>query len=470
MQTWEFVNMLASPMSLSNAPTMTSSRSWPYFDPEYDTMSSIIDPPKVMIDNDSEKNATLVKVSSQNKHGTLLEVVQELMDMDLTISKAYITSDGGWFMDVFHVTDQKGLKIRDEKLIGNIQKALSLQKKKWTAEFQKCPGRSVGTQTISEHTAIELTGTDRPGLLSEVTAVLAEMSCRVNAAEVWTHNRRVACVMYVTDEDTLGPIENVRKLERILEKLNPIMQGCDDEKVARSVVAESFTHVERRLHQLMLADHDSDPSVSQSQISSRKQKNPNITVEIGSEKNYSVVKVQCLDRPKLLFDTVCTLTDLKYVVSHATIYPSGSYAVQEYHIRSMDGRTLDDPAKAKVKRCLEAAIERRSSEGLRLYLCTTDRPGLLTEVTRTFRENGLSVTRAEVSTQGDKAVNTFYVTDVNGLPVDLKKVEAIRKENPFLEVHAVPAASEGARVLDASPFSKFIKSSERLLQGLGWRV
>lgn len=109
-------------------------------------------------------------------------------------------------------------------------------------------------------------------------------------------------------------------------------------------------------------------------------------------------------------------------------------------------------------------------QGLRLYLCTTDRPGLLTEVTRTFRENGLSVTRAEVSTQGDKAVNTFYVTDVNGLPVDLKKVEAIRKENPFLEVHAVPAASEGARVLDASPFSKFIKSSERLLQGLGWRV
>lgn len=42
---------------------------------------------------------TWMQVSSQNKHGTLLEVVQELMDMDLTISKAYISSDGGWFMD-----------------------------------------------------------------------------------------------------------------------------------------------------------------------------------------------------------------------------------------------------------------------------------------------------------------------------------------------------------------------------------
>nr|PNR62135.1 hypothetical protein PHYPA_000559 [Physcomitrium patens] len=457
-------------MPLNNAPTMTSSRSWPYFDPEYDTMSSIIDPPKVVIDNESEKNATLVKVSSQNKHGTLLEVVQELMDMDLTISKAYISSDGGWFLDVFHVTDQQGCKIRDEKLIGNIQKALSLQKKKWTAAFQKCPGRSIGIQTISEHTAIELTGTDRPGLLSEVSAVLAEMYCRVNAAEVWTHRRRVACVIYVTDEDTLGPIENVRKLERLLEKLKPIMQGYDNEKIARSVVAESFTHVERRLHQLMLADHDSDSSDLQNQPTDEKLKNPEITVEIGSEMNYSVVKIQCPDRPKLLFDTVCTLTDLKYVVSHATIYPSGPYAVQEYHIRKMDGHTLDEEAKSKVKKCLEAAIERRSSEGLRLDLCTSDRPGLLTDVTRIFRENGLSVTRADVSTQGDKAVNTFYVTDVNGHPVDMKTVDAIRKDNPLLGVHAVPLASEVGRALDVSPFSKFIKTSERILQGLGWRA
>lgn len=204
--------------------------------------------------------------------------------------------------------------------------ALSLQKKKWTAEFQKCPGRCIGTQTIAEHTAIELTGTDRPGLLSEVSAVLAEMYCRVNAAEVWTHKRRVACVIYVTDEDTLGPIENVRKLERILEKLKPIMQGYDNEKAARSVVAESFTHVERRLHQLMLADHD--PSDSQNPLTNDGKKDKQVEVHIGSEKNYSVVNVRCPDRPKLLFDTVCTLTDLKYVVFHATIDSSGPYALQ----------------------------------------------------------------------------------------------------------------------------------------------
>lgn len=34
-----------------------------------------------------------------NKPGILLEVVQVLTDLDLIITKAYISSDGGWFMD-----------------------------------------------------------------------------------------------------------------------------------------------------------------------------------------------------------------------------------------------------------------------------------------------------------------------------------------------------------------------------------
>ena len=207
--------------------------------------------------------------------------------------------------------------------------ALTMQKKRCTAEFQRCPGRCVNTQSIAEHTAIELTGMDRPGLLSEVSAVLTEMNCRVNAAEVWTHKRRVACVVYVTDEDTLGPIENVRKLERVKEKLLPIMQGYDHEELARSDIAAGFIHLERRLHQLMLADEDYDlPEQQSTPANENGKEKPQITVQIGSERNYSVINVKCPDRPKLLFDTVCTLTDLKYVVFHATIDSSGPYALQ----------------------------------------------------------------------------------------------------------------------------------------------
>ncbi|KAA8522579.1 hypothetical protein F0562_013060 [Nyssa sinensis] len=95
----------------------------PYFDPEFESLIERIHPPRVCIDNETCQDCTLVKVDSANKHGILLEMVQVLTDLDLVISKSYICSDGGWFMDVFHVTDQLGNKITDESLILYIQQA-----------------------------------------------------------------------------------------------------------------------------------------------------------------------------------------------------------------------------------------------------------------------------------------------------------------------------------------------------------
>lgn len=64
---------------------------------------------------------------------------------------------------------------------------------------------------------------------------------------------------------------------------------------------------------------------------------------------------------------------------------------------------------------------------MRLELCTADRPGLLADVMRTFRENGLNVTRAEISTTRDMALNAFYVTDVVGNAADPKTIESVRQ-------------------------------------------
>lgn len=69
-------------------------------------------------------------------------------------------------------------------------------------------------------------------------------------------------------------------------------------------------------------------------------------------------------------------------------------------------------------------------KGLSLELCGKDRIGLLSEVTRVLRENGLSVSRAGVTTVGEQAVNIFYVRDASGSgnPVDMKTIERLRKE------------------------------------------
>ena len=78
---------------------------------------------------------------------------------------------------------------------------------------------------------------------------------------------------------------------------------------------------------------------------------------------------------------------------------------------------------------------------MRLELDTADRRGLLADVTRTFRENGLNVTRAEISTVDDTALNVFYVTDASGnTSVDPKMIESVRERIGMsrLKVKALP--------------------------------
>lgn len=77
---------------------------------------------------------------------------------------------------------------------------------------------------------------------------------------------------------------------------------------------------------------------------------------------------------------------------------------------------------------------------MRLELCTSDRKGLLADVTRTFRENGLNVARAEISTVMGMVQNVFYVTDGVGNAVDEKIIESVREKIGLgsLKVKEVP--------------------------------
>ncbi|CAN1234673.1 ACT domain-containing protein ACR3 [Linum perenne] len=422
---------------------------WPYFDPEYETMSTRINPPRVSVDNTTCQDSTLIKASMQvdsmNKPGILLEVVQILTDLDLIISKAYISSDGGWFMDVFHVTDQQGNKITDTRTIDYIERVLG-PKSGAKEEGSAWPGKRVGVHSIGDHTAIELIGRDRPGLLSEISAILANLHFNVAAAEVWTHNRRIACVLYVNDDTTSRAVDDPTRLSAMEEQLKNILRGCedDDDRVGRTSFAMGFTHTDRRLHQMLFADRDYEGSEVDWPASLK----PEVTIERCEEKGYSVVSVRSKDRAKLLYDVVCTLTDMQYVVFHATISSDGPYASQEYFIRHMDGCTLDtEGEKERVVKCLEAAIRRRVCEGVSLELSAKDRVGLLSEVTRVLRENGLSVSRAGVSTIGEQAMNVFYVRDASGNPVDMKTIEALRKEigqRMLVNVKKSPVAAAAA--------------------------
>lgn len=193
------------------------------------------------------------------------------------------------------------------------------------------PGRSVGLHSIGDHTAIELKGPDRTGLLSEIFAVLAELQCNVLAAEMWTHRTRVACVVYVNDVATGRAIDDPRRLSRIEDRLRHVLRGYgggDALGALANFAVGPTSHVDRRLHQLMHADVDVDVDGAPAAAADGGDNRPVVTVEHCVEKSYSVVNVKCRDRSKLLYDIVCTLTDMEYVVFHAAVSSEASYGVQ----------------------------------------------------------------------------------------------------------------------------------------------
>lgn len=167
-----------------------------------------------------------------------------------------------------------------------------------------------------------MTGRDRPGLMSEISAALYD---------AWTHNARVACIIHIKDGLMGGPIMTPKKLEQVHKKLESVIDAHHESGERRSVrltaLAVGRTHTERQLHQLMYADRDykqcqgCDGSCRQWNECT----NTHVTIEACREKGYSVVNIRCRDRTKLLFDTVCALSDMQYV---AAISSKGTMADQ----------------------------------------------------------------------------------------------------------------------------------------------
>ncbi|KAM0015458.1 putative [Protein-PII] uridylyltransferase [Helianthus debilis subsp. tardiflorus] len=93
---------------------------------EFEKLLLRMNTPRVMIDNAGCVNATLVMIDSARKDGILLEAVQVLTDLNLLIKKGYVSSDGCWNMDVFHVTNLDGNKLTDDSIINCIQQVTFL--------------------------------------------------------------------------------------------------------------------------------------------------------------------------------------------------------------------------------------------------------------------------------------------------------------------------------------------------------
>lgn len=323
-------------------------------------------------------------------------------------------------MDVFHVTERDGEKIRDKGRLNHMREALTSD-----LCFFKLPSDYIDVLSSEGEmqTKIMLKGRDRPEFLPEMCAVLTNLRCNVVNADVWTHYHKVVTVVYVTDDSTRSAITDRRRIARMKKHLHHVIRSSNKIRTP----SPRSTPKSKRSNQ-MGGGEKGKKKTHEKEIH-KKGLEAQVTVSDHKDRGYTLVVLQSRDKPRLLLDTAGALTDMQYVVFHGTIRKENEETYQEYYIRNMKGQPISSETERKhVKNCLEEAIFSIASEGLELELRLDDRFGLLSHIMNIFKEKGCWIKTAKILTAGMRAEQTFFVTDVSGKPVDPKTVDIIQRQ------------------------------------------
>jgi [protein-PII] uridylyltransferase len=102
-----------------------------------------------------------------------------------------------------------------------------------TKAFRIEPRAYIGNALSNRFSVIEVACLDRPGLLSEITGTLSDLSLDIASAHITTFGEKVIDTFYVTDL-TGQKIESQTRQDNIRKKLISVMEGGTAERVGRS--------------------------------------------------------------------------------------------------------------------------------------------------------------------------------------------------------------------------------------------
>jgi [protein-PII] uridylyltransferase len=94
------------------------------------------------------------------------------------------------------------------------------------------PRVDVGNTFSNRFSVIEVEGLDRPGLLSEITGTLSDLSLDIASAHITTFGEKVVDTFYVTDL-TGQKIENPARIAAIKARLTVVLEGAGSARPAR---------------------------------------------------------------------------------------------------------------------------------------------------------------------------------------------------------------------------------------------
>ena len=82
------------------------------------------EPPRVVVDNDASRDATVVEVHAVDSIGVLYRITRALAELDLNIVSAKVQTLGDRVVDAFYVRDTAGKKLTDPATLVEVERAL----------------------------------------------------------------------------------------------------------------------------------------------------------------------------------------------------------------------------------------------------------------------------------------------------------------------------------------------------------
>ncbi|KAJ9159763.1 hypothetical protein P3X46_025242 [Hevea brasiliensis] len=163
--------------------------------------------PVVLIDQDSDSEATIVQISFGDRLGALIDTIKALKDLGLDVAKGSVLTEGSVKQTKFFITRlDNGRKVEDPDMLERIRLTIINNLLKYHPESseQLAMGEAFGIKgpekkldvDIATHIHVKDDGpkrsllyietADRPGLVVEIIKIMADINVDVESAEIDT--------------------------------------------------------------------------------------------------------------------------------------------------------------------------------------------------------------------------------------------------------------------------------------------
>ncbi|KAK3408825.1 hypothetical protein EUGRSUZ_J00982 [Eucalyptus grandis] len=207
---WRDRNIVHASANGTNAVDVTSMS---------DDSADYVPMPVVLIDQNSDSDATIVQLSFGDRLGALIDTMRALKDLGLDVSKGSVTTEGAVKQTKFYITRlDTGRKVDDPELLERIRLTIinNLLKYHPESSAQLALGEAFGIQAPGKKLDVDITTriqvkedgpkrsllyvetADRPGLLVDIIKNLADININVESAEIDTEGLVAKDKFYVS--------------------------------------------------------------------------------------------------------------------------------------------------------------------------------------------------------------------------------------------------------------------------------